>query len=144
MRRYRLGQLVGILFGVCLLAGAASPSATAGGTKTAPATTTVTVTPTVKVLPIEIIPSDGFNLAVDDQINPYYVVVKLTSPVHNHFGGRFINVQTNMPTTIGLNMNNNDASINKADVTKWQGMKPLYSYADLSKMDSLTTYTRDS
>jgi len=145
MRHYRLGQLVGILFGACLLAGAASPTVTAGGAKKTLATTaTTTATPPVKVLPIEIIPLDGFNLAVEDQINPHYVVVKLTSPAHNWFAGKIDQLATDgIATTIGLLMEGNDTAGNKADVSKWVGLMPLYSYADPNKYESYECFQKD-
>ena len=68
--------------------------------------------------PIALIPQDGFNLEVVDQINPHYVIIKLASPAHNWFAGAFTNLPTDKDVTIGLSMAGNDTKGNAADVKK--------------------------
>lgn len=93
--------------------------------------------------PIAIIPQDGFNLEIVDQFSPYYVITKLTSPAHNWFAGTFTNLPTDKEVTIGLSMEDNDTKGNKADVTKWEGLCPVMTYADPSKYEAYEWFYKD-
>src|SRR5690242_16716505 len=62
--------------------------------------------------PITIVPSDGFNLKVKEQISPNRLIVELSSTVHNWFAGTFTNLSQNGQTTIGLSMDGNDTQGN--------------------------------
>jgi len=86
--------------------------------------------------PITIIPQDGFNLRVAEQLDPHYVIVELTSPAHNWFAGTFTNLPTDKDVTIGLSMTGNDTNGNRADVSKWDGLVPVMTYADPTKYES--------
>ena len=101
---------------------------------------------TNKELPaIKMIPGDGMNLEIEEVLNPYYVILKLTSPVHNNFYGRLNNLlTTGETTTIGLSLAGNDAGGNLADVKKWVNLAPCISYADPSLFDSYLWYTKDA
>ena len=93
---------------------------------------------------IAIIPGDGMNLAIVDQVDPHYVVVKLTSPAHNWFAGTFTNLPTDNPVTIGLSMEGNDTGGNKADVSKWVGLAPVMTYADPTRYETYEWYAKDA
>ena len=99
-----------------------------------------------KELPaITMIPGDGMNLEIDEVLNPYYVILKLTSPVHNFFYGRINHLITSgETTTIGLSLAGNDAGGNLADVKKWVNLAPLISYADPSLFESYLSYEKDT
>jgi hypothetical protein len=103
----------------------------------------VETTDKVKQPEITIIPGDGMNLAVEDMINPHYVVVKLNSPAHNWFAGQFKNLPTDKETAIGLSMDDNDTTGNKADVSKWKGLMPVMTYGDPTKYETYEWYTKD-
>jgi hypothetical protein len=92
---------------------------------------------------IKMIPGDGMNLAIDEVLNPYYIIVKLTSPAHNWFAGTFTNLPTDKDVTIGLSMEGNDTQDNKADVTKWTGLMPVMTYADPTKYETYEWYQKD-
>ncbi len=94
--------------------------------------------------PIAIIAQDGFNLAVVDQLNPYYVIVQLASPAHNWFAGTFTNLPTDKEVTIGLSMAGNDTKGNAADVKKWQGLVPVMTYADPAKYETYEWFVKDA
>ena len=92
---------------------------------------------------ITMIPGDGMNLEIEEVLNQYYVIVKLTSPAHNWFAGTFTNLPTDKVVTIGLSMEGNDTLVNKADVTKWRGLMPVITYADPIKYETYEWYQKD-
>lgn len=94
--------------------------------------------------PIEIIPSDGFNLVVDDQIDAHYVIVKLATPTHNWFAGTFVNLPTDKEITIGLSMQDNNGGINAGNVGKWVGLKPVFTYADPTQYQAYECFIKDA
>lgn len=92
---------------------------------------------------IQIIPGDGMNLAIKEIVNPYYVVVKQNSSVHNWFAASFLNLPTDKTFTIGLSMEGNDVTGNKADVSKWEGLRPVMTYADPTKYETYEWFQKD-
>ena len=94
---------------------------------------------------IQMIPGDGMNLEIEEVLNPNYVILKLTSPVHNYFYGRLNGLlTTGETTTIGLSLAGNDAGGNLADVKKWVNLAPCISYADPSLFESYLWYAKDT
>ena len=93
---------------------------------------------------ITMIPGDGMNLEITEQISSHYVVVKVNPPVHNWFAGTFTNLPTDKQvTTIGLSMEGMDTTGNKADVTKWRGLMPVMTYADPTKYETYEWFMKD-
>jgi len=101
--------------------------------------------PTAPAAPPQIItiPQDGFNLIVDEQLAPDYVVVKQTRPAHNWFAGTFSNLPTDREVTIGLSMQGNGGGINIGNVAKWKGLRPVLTYADPTKYESYEWFIKD-
>jgi len=93
--------------------------------------------------PITLIPGDGMNLKIVDHITPYFVVVKVDPPVHNWFAGTLTNLPTDKEVTIGLSMEGMDTSGNKANVSKWEGLRPVMTYADPMKYETYEWYQKD-
>lgn len=93
--------------------------------------------------PIAAYPSDGFNMRVVEQPTPYYVITTLDPPVFNWFAGIFTNLPTDQDVTIGLNMNAMDHPINNADVGKWEGLKPVMTFADPRRYEAYEWYRKD-
>lgn len=93
---------------------------------------------------ITIIPGDGMNLRVQEQILPTYVTVTLTSPAHNWFAGTFDHLPVNQDVTIGFSMEGRDTKRNKADVKKWQGLRPVMTYADPTQYASYEWFMKDA
>ena len=97
-----------------------------------------------KELPaITMIPGDGMNLEIAEQISSHYVVVKVNQSVHNWFAGTFTNLPTNKKVTIGLSMEGMDTTGNKADVTKWKGLMPVMTYGDPTKYETYEWFQKD-
>jgi len=91
---------------------------------------------------VTVMPQAGFNLAIQEQISPSYVIVQLTSPLHNWFAGTFTNLTTTGEMTIGISMEGNDTEGNKGDVRKWDGLKPAMTYADPTQYAAYESFTR--
>ena len=82
-----------------------------------------------------IAPLDGGNLQLEVLPADRFVVT-LASPAHNWFAGCFTNLPTSRPVVIGLSLVGNDTTGNRADVSKWQGLRPVISYADPAAYES--------
>ena len=91
---------------------------------------------------VTVLPQEGFNLVVQEQISPSYVIVQLTSPLHNWFAGTFTHLATTDEMTIGISMEGNDSEGNKGDVRKWTGLKPVMTYADPTQYAAYESFTR--
>lgn len=89
---------------------------------------------------IAIIPCDAGNLMLDEQIPPDRVIVRLSSPVHNWFCGTFAQLPTHGETVIGFSLAAEDAKRSTdsppSDVRKWEGLRPLMTYADPAQYTS--------
>ena len=92
---------------------------------------------------ITIIPQDGFNMTVDDQVNDHYVITRLTSPAHNWFAGTFADMPTDKDVTVGLAMAGRIPGINKLDVSKWEGLRPVITYGDPMKYETYEWFEQD-
>jgi hypothetical protein len=93
--------------------------------------------------PIALIPGDGMNLEIVDQISSHYVIVKVNPPVHNWFAGTFTNLPTDKEVTIGLSMEGMDTKGNTGDVSKWVGLRPVMTYADPTKYETYEWFQKD-
>lgn len=94
--------------------------------------------------PIGILPTEGFNLSMIDQPVPGRVVVGLTPPAHNWFAGTLTHLPLDRDTTIGLSMAGNDSKGNVGDVRKWDGLRPVMTYADPTKYDAYQWYHKNA
>jgi hypothetical protein len=138
---YRKGATYALLLCVCCVVGLADRNAVSVPSATAPA-----MDSTTDASAISIIPHDGFNLVVADQITPAYVTVNMASPVHNWFAGSFTNLPTDKLVTIGLSLagvEGKDIGGNTADVTRWQGLKPVLTYGDPTSYDTYEWFQKD-
>jgi len=93
--------------------------------------------------PIAIVPRDGFNLEVSEQITPTYAVVHVASQAHNWFAGTLAQLPTGVPVTLGLSMAGKGGTA-PADVGKWVGLRPVMTYSDPTRCDTYEWFTRDA
>jgi len=93
---------------------------------------------------IAIVPQDGFNLQIDEQITPTYVTVQIPPPTHNWFAGVFTNLPVGAPVTIGLSLAGNGQENMPADVTKWVGLRPVFTYADPAQYESYEWFVKEA
>ena len=100
--------------------------------------------PPVKAPPrVTMIPQEGFNLSLVQQMNTR-LIVTLASPVHNWFAGTFEHLPTGHPVTLGFSLVGQDSSREKADVTKWAGLRPVMTYADPAQYASYEWFMKDA
>jgi len=93
---------------------------------------------------IGIIPTDGENLVVADQLAPNRLLLELSSPVHNWFAGTFTNLPVGQPVTLGFSMTGMDSQGLPADVSKWRGLMPVVTCADPARYESYEWFRKDA
>ncbi|MHB9023514.1 MAG: M14 family zinc carboxypeptidase [Armatimonadota bacterium] len=93
--------------------------------------------------PIAIIPGDGMNLKIIEQPTPDTLIVAPDPPVHNWWAGTLTNVPIDREISIGITMAGMDTAGNKADVRKWQGLRPVMTYADPERYETYEWFTKD-
>lgn len=91
-----------------------------------------------------ILPQDGFNLKVVETLPSDHVVLTLTTPVHNWFAGTVTDLPTDRPVTLGMSLTGQGSGSLPADVAKWQGLRPVMTYADPTRFETYEWYTRDA
>lgn len=74
--------------------------------------------------------TDSTNLVIEAQLAPDRVILRLANPVHNWFAGTFSQLPTEQPVTMGFTMDGNGSARSRADVAKWQGLRPVLTYAN--------------
>lgn len=92
---------------------------------------------------IAVLPQDGFNLQLVEVLPGNHLSVKLATPVHNWFAGTFTHLSTDTPMSIGFSMEGNVTERNTADVSKWQGLVPVMTYADPTQYASYEWFHKD-
>lgn len=93
---------------------------------------------------IDIIPSDGANLTLVDQLAPNRLLMELSPSVHNWFAGTFTNLPLGQPVTFGFSMTGKDSRGSVADVSKWRGLQPEMTYADPTRYESYEWFRKDA
>jgi len=94
--------------------------------------------------PVELTPVKGFNLKITARPAANHLVVKPDPPVPNWFAGKFDNLPVGQPVTITIDMQGCDVPALKAEVGKWAGLRPVYTYADPEQYASYEWFRRDS
>lgn len=92
-----------------------------------------------------VVPTDGFNLTITKATATDVTTTPATQGyAHNWFAGRFAGLVTSQEATIRVDMKGNDTIGNKANVNKWRGLRPFYTYADPNQYDAYVGYSRDA
>ena len=91
---------------------------------------------------MKIIPTAGCNLSIVDEISNNNYSLSITSGVHNFFAGVFEDLDTANPTTFSFDMTNEETFEDQGNVSKWDGLYPVYSYGNLS-YDTYIYYTKN-
>lgn len=91
---------------------------------------------------VRIRPAESFNLVLEEYLPPDRLIVRLTTPAHNWFAGILEGLPIDRPLTIGLSMTGNETKANTADVRKWQGLRPVMTYADPTCYPSYECFVR--
>ena len=91
-----------------------------------------------------IVATEGFNLRLVESSAQKVVATPVqTGYAHNWFAARFDGLTPQAETTIKLEMAGNDVEGNKMNVGKWNGLRPLFTYADPNSYDAYVGYWRD-
>ena len=91
-----------------------------------------------------IVPTEGFNLRlVETSAQKIVATPEQTGYAHNWFAARFDGLTPQVETTIKLEMAGNDVAGNKMNVGKWNGLRPMFTYADPNSYDAYIGYWRD-
>jgi hypothetical protein len=93
---------------------------------------------------IGMLPADGANLTLADQLSPHRVLVEVAPTAHNWFAGTFTHLPVDGPVTIGFSMTGRDSRGIAADVAKWRGLAPVMTYADPARYESYEWFRRDA
>lgn len=93
---------------------------------------------------IDIARVEGFNLQIIGRPSATVVEVKPSPPVHNWFAAKFINLPVGQAVQIRVNMTGCDTTGNVANTAKWQGLRPVYTYADPTKYETYEWYRKDA
>ena len=91
-----------------------------------------------------IVAADGENLLLSEVLSPEHLILSLSHPVHDWFAGTFTHLSTAAPTTFEFSMDGNDTERDPADVVKWLGLLPVFTYADTTKYESYEWFTKDT
>ena len=89
-----------------------------------------------------VIPIAGCNLIVQEITNED-INLKTISKAPNWFAGVFAGVDVNNPTKFVLNMGGTEQN-SPGDVTKWNGLRPVYTYAKYLDYDTYIYYTKNA
>ena len=91
---------------------------------------------------LKIIDTAGCNLTIVEETALNTYSLKLTSDVHNWFSCVFNGLDTSNPTTFTLDMNTNfDGAL--MDLSKWEGLWPVYTYSYYWSYDAYVYYIKD-
>ena len=88
---------------------------------------------------LKIIETAGCNLTIVEETATNTYALKLTSDVHNWYAGVFEGLDTKNPTIFTLNMTGTGG-----DVSKWEGLYPVYTYGKYLNYDTYTYYTKNN
>jgi hypothetical protein len=91
----------------------------------------------------QLVAGDALNLRLS-KINTNDLTVTPETPgyAHNWWAGRFAGLTPGTPTTIRVAMKGNDTIGNQANVNKWNGLRPMYTYADPARYEAYVGYVR--
>ena len=92
---------------------------------------------------VKVIDTAGCNLAIVDETSPNTYSLKSTSKTHNWFAGIFECLNTSSPTTFSLCMDGTGTTESPGDVSKWDGLWPVYTYGEYSNYDTYIYYTKN-
>ena len=85
----------------------------------------------------------GCNLVVDEQLSDSEYSLKLVRPTHNWFSGLFEGIDTTKEIIFSLSMNGNSVEGTVADVAKWDGLRPVYTYGKYRDYNTYIYYTKN-
>ena len=92
---------------------------------------------------LKIIYTAGCNLTVSEKLSNTKYSLASTSKAPNWFSSVFTNIDTSKELTFSLCMNGNDAVGAAGDVSKWEGLWPVYTYGEYLNYNTYIYYTKN-
>ncbi|MHB9024623.1 MAG: M14 family metallopeptidase [Armatimonadota bacterium] len=86
---------------------------------------------------IQVLETPGTNIRLQEQVRDNYLIVELTSNIHNMWMMKLSGVK-GKALTIGFSM------AEKGNVGKWSSLQPVYTYADPNKLPTFEWFTKDA
>ena len=93
---------------------------------------------------LKIIDTAGCNLAINQKISDAEYSLKSTSYVANWFSGVLANIDTTKELTFSLCIEENNANRTTPDISKWEGLWPVYSYGRYWDYNSFVHYSKNA
>ena len=93
---------------------------------------------------VKIIDTAGCNLAIVEETDTNTYSLKSTSGAHNWFAGVFEGLDTSNPTTFSLCMDGTGTPESPGDVSKWDGLWPVYTYGKYWDYNTYIYYTKNA
>jgi len=91
---------------------------------------------------LKIVEAEGCNLAIDEVLDNDIYVLSNISKVPNWFSGVFEGIDTGVETSFSV-MAGMGYTKSKGDVKKWEGLRPVYTYAKYLDYNSYIYYTKN-
>ena len=92
---------------------------------------------------LKVVDTAGCNLAINEKISDSEYSLVSTSKAPNWFSCAFTNIDISKELTFSLCMNDNDAVGAAGDVSKWDGLWPVYTYSEYLNYDTYIYYTKN-
>jgi len=93
---------------------------------------------------LKIVDTAGCNLDIVGKAEPSTYSLKSKSHAQNWFSAVFEGVDTSIPTTFTLNMDNTGNAQYPGNVSKWVGLYPVYSYARYWDYNNFVYYIKNA
>ena len=103
----------------------------------------ISITVNAYTLDLKIIDTAGCNLAIVDETAQNVFSLKSTSGAHNWFAGVFNGLDTSNLTIFTLDMNDTGTLESPGDVSKWDGLWPVYTYGKYWDYNTYIYYTKN-
>jgi len=93
---------------------------------------------------VKVIDTAGCNLAIVSETAANTYSLKSTSGAHNWCSGVFEGLDTTNPTTFSLGMDGTGTAESPGDVSKWDGLWPVYTYGKYWDYNTYIYYTKNN
>ena len=93
---------------------------------------------------LKVVDTAGCNLAINEKISDSEYSLVSTSKAPNWFSCAFTNIDISKELTFSLCMNDNNAVGAAGDVSKWEGLWPVYTYGEYLNYNTYIYYTKNT
>ena len=93
---------------------------------------------------VKVIDTAGCNIAIVEETDTNTYSLESTSGAHNWFAGVLEGLDTSNPTTFSLCMDGTGTPESPGDVSKWDGLWPVYTYGKYWDYNTYIYYTKNA